>query len=65
MKSELDPQAADSARDPLVIFGADSVKFMILSKPFGNREIQELQPDFDKLSGLVPAIAQDVETGES
>ncbi len=27
-------------------------------------EIHELQPNFDKLSGMVPAIAQDAETGE-
>src|SRR4051812_42721574 len=27
-------------------------------------EIPELQPNFDKLSGMVPVIAQDAETGE-
>jgi len=35
-----------------------------LSHSFGVVEIRELQPNFEKLNGMVPAIAQDVETGE-
>ncbi len=58
---------AQSRRPPpsnLVIAGGTEYHLNGLGDSLAVVEILELQPNFEKLNGMVPAIAQDVETGE-
>ena len=59
-----EPVARPRSLTNLVITGGTEYHLIDWIPSFEVVEIRELQPDFEKLNGLVPVIAQDVETGE-
>jgi phosphoribosyl-AMP cyclohydrolase len=58
------PQSRRQPSSNLVIAGGTEYHLEVFCHSFAVVEIRELQPNFEKLNGMVPAIAQDAETGE-